>query len=341
MVILGLVMRCLVVGVLVAGACGASHELPPGDSKPIDGPTSTGSDAGGVDAAWNWQTLITNNWSVLAGRSGITCTTIPITQEAWIDGFRPAGPMDPANDHQFVIISPNATCSGTQPLGQDDELIYAAGLGSADLELPAGTAVHLVPGTSTPLNLMLYDHVVNDTGATIDGTSAIEAHYVIDPTTVVHDVDMVLGGEGTLSVPANNQPTQATGPCLPTSGTPGYQWHLVALWPHMHESGTHVTVGIQGQTPFFDEAYDYQHERTYTIPDTLVDTGAQLDVTCTLQNANPSTLTYGEFLPEAQGNTVCWTGLYKYPTGTNPSTAPGTYYGPEACVSSSPTQYKR
>jgi hypothetical protein len=331
-------MRCLVVGVLVAAACGASHELPPGDGKPIDGPATTGSDAG-VDAAWTWQTLITNTWTMPANASGISCHTIPITQEAWIDGFRPAGPMDPANDHLFVMITSSSSCSGTQPLGPSDELIYAAGLGMADLELSAGTAVHVAPGTSSTLYLKLYDHVSNETSSPISGTSAIEAHYVADPTTVVHDVDMVLGGLGSFSIGAGTDAVKV-GQCTPTT-TPGYQWHLVALWPHMHESGTHVSVGFQGQTPFFDEAYDYQHERTYTIPDTLVDTNALLDVSCTLQNANPVTLTYGEFVPEAMGNTVCWTGLYKYPTGTDPSTAPGTFYGPEACVVSSPSQYRR
>jgi len=333
-------MRCLVVGVLVAGACGASHQATPGDgSNPIDGPTSTGSDAG-VDAAWDWQPLISNDWMEAAGQSNVRCKLVPITQEMWIDGFRPAAAMDPTNDHQFVIVTPDTTGCGNmvdRPLQPEDELIYAAGLGDAQLAFPTGTAVHVTPknAANQNLNLVLYDHLSNEGSAAVSGTSAIEVHYVADPTTVAHEVDMVLGGNGaTWNVPANDQPTPITGQCFPTTAA-GYQWHVVAVWPHMHESGQHVTVSISsaGQTtPIFDAAYDYQHEGTYVVPDTLVDTGAELDVRCTLANANPVALSYDEIMPEPDGKTVCWTGIYKYPTGTDPNKTGHTPYGPEACV---------
>ena len=313
-------MRPLVVGVLVAGACGASHELPPKDGPPpmIDAPMT---DDGTGDAAWSWQSLISNSWSMIApptgtpAEAGISCSTLPITQEAWIDGFRPAGDMSPENDHQFLIVTSNPACSGDRLLGAGDELIYGVGLGSnGQLQLPAGTAVHVVPSTTTPLYFMLYDHIVNETTSKITGTSTIEVHYVDDPTTVAHDVDMVLGG-GTFSMlPANDPSYAVNGPCAPTQ-SPGYQWHVVALWPHMHESGTHATVTI-GATTILDTAYSYLQEQTYAIPDTLLDTNAELDVTCTLANAHPFTLSYDEVKPESEGFSVCWTGLYKCPTGT-------------------------
>ena len=333
-------MRCLVVGVLVAGACSASHEAAPGDgSHPIDGPVSTGSDAGTADAAWDWQPLISNNWSMAAGQSGIKCETMPITQEMWIDGFRPAAAMDPANDHQFVIVTPDTGCDVMRPLNPEDELIYAAGLGSdasdAQLAFPAGIAVHVTPknAANQSLNLVLYDHISNEGATPITGTSAIEVHTVADPTTVVHEVDMVLAGQSNFMAPANDAPyTTTPGACFPTTAD-GYQWHLVALWPHMHESGTHLTVSIAGQaTSVYDADYHYQHEGTYLLPDTLVDTGVELDVSCTLTNANPVALTYDEYIPEPDGKTVCWTGLYKYPTGTDPNKTGHTPYGPEACV---------
>jgi len=328
-------MRPLVVGVLVLGACGSSHELPPDDSPPMIDAPAAGSDATPSDAAWSWQSLISNDWTMPMQDAGIRCSTLPITQEMWIDGFRPGTAMSPANDHQLLIVTANTTCSGTQPLGTDDELIYAVGLGSnGQLELPTGTAVHLVPSTtSTPLNLMLYDDIANETASTITGTSSIEVHLVDDPTTVAHDVDMVLGGDD-LVAPANGQYV-ANGPCAPAVST-GYQWHLVALWPHMHESGTHATVTVGGTT-VLDTAYSYLQEQTYVIPDTLVDTGAEVVVGCTIDNTYAQELTYGEVAPESEvftgpppyRNTVCWTGLYKYPTGTDPSGSPK---GPEACV---------
>jgi len=350
MVILALAMRCLVVGVLVAGACGASHQATPGDgSNPIDGPTSTGSDAG-VDAAWDWQPLISNTWTEAAGQSNVRCTLVPITQEMWIDGFRPAAAMNPANDHQFVIVTPNSGGCGSmldRPLYSQDELVYAAGLGSdvseAQFTLPAGLAVHLTPTNlaGQSLYLILYDHIANEGTSAVSDTSSIEVHVVADPTTVAHEVDMVLGGNGEFTVPTGDTPMTVDGPCTPTTAA-GYQWHLVGVWPHMHESGQHVTVSIAGQaTPIYDAAYDYQHEGTHLVRDTLVDTGAELDVRCTLANANPVALSYDEIMPEPDGRTVCWTGLYKYPTGTDPNLATHTPVGPEACVVGSRYQYPR
>ncbi len=326
-------MRPLFVGVLVVGACGASHELPPSDTPPtIDAPAPVGDTP---DAGWSWQSLISNNWSMPSMTAGIRCSTLPITQEMWIDGFRPGADMNAENDHQFVIVTSDSSCLGDRALESVDELIYGVGLGSnGQLELPAGTAVHVVPSTtSTPLYLMLYDHIANETTSTITGTSSIDVHFVADPTTVAHDVDMVLGG-GTFSMPANDPSYAVNGPCQPAVSD-GYQWHLVALWPHMHESGMHATVEVGGTT-VLDTAYSYLDEQTYVVPDTLVDTNAVLDVGCSLMNANAFALNYGEIQPEMCAtppcSSVCWTGLYKYPTGTDPSSAMGVPHGPEACV---------
>jgi hypothetical protein len=331
--------------VLVFGACGGHGDaLPPsgdGPSRTIDAPSSI--DSGPTADAWQWQTLISNNWSTSAqspGQGGISCASIMVNQDMWVDGLRSSA-MTEENDHQFLILTADSSCNPTSPrvLEPYDQLLYGAGLGSNELDLPAGTAVHIAPaisvnGTLKQAYLMLYDHVVN-TGSTGSGTSTVDVH-VVDSSTVQHDVDLMLAGQGTLDVPANDQLTNAVGKCDPVV-SPGYSWNVVALWPHMHESGTHATVSING-TNALDTAYAYTNEQPYMV-DAVIDPMQQLSVTCTLQNAGSETLSYNEFNPETAGGTVCWTGVYKWPTGNDPSTAQGVPYGPETCVDGSPAQY--
>jgi hypothetical protein len=295
-------------------------------------------DASTADAAWAWSTAITNSWSLGAAAAGMTrasiaCVSIPITQEMWIDGFRLGADNSDDDDHQLLMVSPSSVENGActvQPLPSSDELIYAAGLGSnSELALPAGTAVHVTPSMGY---LVLYDHLVNDTTSAITGSTTIEIHQVADPATVAHDVDMVLGGGPSSLMISPTHQTQ-TSFCTPTQ-TAGYQWNVIALWPHMHDSGTHITVSVAGAAaPILDTDYSYLDEHWYPIPEAqqLVDTNAELDVTCTMAKVT-GTLGYDEIKSESQGDTVCWTGIYKWPTGTDPSTAQGVPYGPEVCV---------
>jgi hypothetical protein len=324
-------MRRLVVGVLVAG-CGAHGLAPTGDGSgsndghddaPI-GDTST------ADAAWTWQAAITNNWVITSVGAGVvhtnsSCASIPIAQEMWIDGFRLGSSATTADEHPLLVVTTDSAASGCKydPLSTNDEMLYAGGFGpNNEVDLPSGTAVHITPAMG---NLVLYDRLENDTGSTINGSTTIEVHQVADPSTVVHDVDMVLGGMGSLAISPTN--TTATGHCHPTI-TAGYQWNIIGLWPHMHESGTHVTVSIAG-TSLLDTDYSHLDEHWDMVPETLLDTGAELDVTCTMANATTA-LGYDEVKAESQGDTVCWTGIYKWPTGTDSAT--GAPYGPEACV---------
>jgi hypothetical protein len=328
-------MRRLVVGVLVAG-CGA-HGLATGDGSGSNGGGDDApiGDTSTADAAWTWQPAITNNWMLGPAGSGSvrttsSCASIPIAQEMWIDGFRLGSSATTADEHPLLVVTTDPTCGQYDPLSTNDEMLYAGGFGpNNEVDLPSGTAVHITPAMG---NLVLYDRLENNTGSTINGSTTIEVHQVADPSTVVHDVDMVLAGTGNSLAIAPPNTMTATGHCHPTI-TAGYQWHIIGLWPHMHESGTHVTVSIVGGTTLLDTDYSHLDEHWYTIPETLLDTGAELDVTCTMANAT-TTLTYDEVEAESQGSTVCWTGMYKWPTGTDSAT--GAPYGPEACVQGAP-----
>jgi len=327
--------------VLLLGACGGhAGDGPPvgdGPQHTIDAPSSIDSSTPTADA-WQWQTLITNNWSQSSTGPIISCATMIVQQDMWIDGFRSSA-MTEDNDHQFLILTtdPSASsssCNQGRELEADDELLYGAGLGQNEVDLPTGTAVHITPaaknaqGVLSQTYLLLYDHLDTGTGS---GASSVDVH-VVEQANVQHDVDLMLAGQANFVMPATPPPASS---CFPAV-SPGYEWNIVGLWPHMHESGQHVTVSIAG-TNILDTAYTYANEQTYMQAAT-VGTEQNLSVTCTLQST--TTLTYGELKSESAGNTVCWTGIYKWPTGNDPSTETGLGYGPETCVTGSPNQSK-
>ena len=322
------------VGVGVAallGACGGhAGEGPPigdGPQRAIDAPSSIDTTTPTADA-WQWQTLITNDWSQSPSGPIISCAWMLVQQDMWIDGFRSSA-MTEDNDHQFLILTTDPSCSTGRALEKTDELLYGAGLGQNEVDLPAGTAAHVSPsmlvnGTPQTTYLMLYDHLAEGTGS---GASSVDVH-VVEQANVQHDVDLMLAGQGNINVPTV-EPAPST--CLPAISS-GYEVNIVGLWPHMHESGQHVTVAVGG-TNILDTDYTYSNEQTY-MQSATVGSMQNLSVTCTLQSA--TTLTYGELKPESAGNTVCWTGIYKWPTGADTAALD---YGPEQCVQSSPSQY--
>jgi hypothetical protein len=326
-------MRLLGVGlgVVVLGACGAhSGEAPPtgdGPQHAIDAPSNS-IDSNTTADAWQWSTLITNDWSQASNAPTISCKTMLVQQDMWIDGFRSSA-MTEENDHQFLILTPNSTCPGNNYLfGENDELLYGAGLGANEVDLPAGTAAHVTPtimvnGTPQTAFLMLYDHL--DAG-TASGASSIEVHTV-EQASVQHDVDLMLAGQGTINMPT--EPASST--CIPAAAS-SYTVNVVGLWPHMHESGQHVTVSVAG-TNILDTDYTYANEQTYMQSATIT-SQQNLSVTCTLQSS--ATLTYNELKPESAGGTLCWTGIYKWPTGSDPV---AFNYGPEECVTNGPEQF--
>ncbi len=331
------------VGVLLLGACGghAGDGPPPtgdGPQRMIDAPSSIDTSMPTADA-WQWQTLITNDWTQSPSGPIISCASMLVQQDMWIDGFRSSA-MTEENDHQFVILTPNSLCAnGAYAFGENDELLYGAGLGQNEVDLPTGTAAHVTPtimvnGSPQTAYLMLYDHLAEGNGS---GASSVDVH-VVEQASVQHDVDLMLAGQGNIDyVPGNSSSEPAASNCIPAV-TSGYEWNIVGLWPHMHESGQHVMVSIAG-TSILDTDYTYVNEQTYMKAAT-VGTQQDLSVTCTLQSS--STLMYDELKPESaepKGGTVCWTGVYKWPTGNDPSTATGLAYGPETCVQNGPEQW--
>lgn len=319
----------LVAGLVAAGAaCGKDATNPNGHP---DGPGSSGGGSDGsvvnpdADTADGWVTLVERGWSITAGSLDVyECHRMQVTQDMWISAYHSVAPH--GTHHEVLTIDTNDTntgdydcTAGTGTFG--GELLYAAGVGTPDFTFPAGVAVHVAAGTWINLNLHLFDATDND----LSGTSGVQVKTV-DPASVQNPADMTFSGTFTISVPAENppQPVNAAGGC-----TTSTDWHVFALWPHMHQIATHQSLVYQppngSPTTLLDTDYDFSNQKTYPMTSVTIPKGSQITTTCTYLNNTAVTAPPGHTIAFGESSTdeMCFTGLYKYPAG-------GTTF---ACVS--------
>jgi hypothetical protein len=267
--------------------------------------------ASGQDAAIppGWTTLISRSWNLIPGQEGYRCRRVQVAQDTWINGFRQLSP--PGTHHEVLTIDASDSASGdydcTAGAGTlTGQMVYASGIGTADLELPDGVAVHLAAGTWINLNLHLFD--------TTDGALADESGVLvktISAADVVHEADMTFSGTTSITVPSDGQQHAAQGGCnAPTD------WHVFALWPHMHQLGMHQSVIVtHGGVPttMLDTPYAFTEQRNYPMAETIFHQGDQVQTTCTYVNTTGATVTFGDSTTDE----MCFTGIYKYPAGSN------------------------
>jgi hypothetical protein len=303
-------MRWLAAAVL-AGACGgASGAQPPHPDSPI-GPGSDGGsgDAGsGSDAGPAWSSLISRSWT-LAGATPPTalyseawvCIRAQVPSDMYISGFRELAPA--GTDELVVTVS-----STSSPLGDygcsaeavDPTMVYAAGVGTDDLEFPSGTAVHLVAGQYLNLNIHLYQ---TGTQALTD-TSGVEVETVPAPS-VVHDLDMFYSGTLDISIPSDGAQHTFSGGCAATEA-----YNVVALWPHMRALGKHQKL-VAGSQTLLDADYSPSQQTNHAIAATQIAGSTSLLTTCTYVNTTGSTVAQGDSATQE----ACFTGIYEYPSG--------------------------
>ena len=185
--------------------------------------------------------------------------------------------------------------------------MYAWGIGTDDLMLPPGVAIHLTAGMYLNLNL----HLFNATDNPMTQTSGVEV-LTVDPSAVANTADMTFAGTFNIDIPNDGVQHDAVGGCA----TPA-DWHVFTLWPHMHQTGVHqklVMTHAGVSTTLLDTAYSFGEQRNDPITDTLIHQGDQVQVTCSYINTtaiNP--LTFGD----SANAEMCFTGIYKYPADPN------------------------
>ena len=257
-----------------------------------DGGSPSGSPDAPGGGVGTWTTLIQKGWTLPPGgenTSDLQIETIDHTMV--IGGIRP---LAPTGTHHTLLFK---GLSGTNA-------IYASGVGTNELMFPPGKAMKIDAGTALGLQL----HIYNTSDTMLSGTSGIEV-LEVDPATVTDEVDMFLPGPKNLSI-APNQTTTKTGTCTVT--TP---YTLIALFPHMHQLGTHFKTTIHtaaGDRVIHDGAYNFEHQAVIPLDSIKLNTGDTITTECTWTNNTAATVTYGE----SSTTEMCYSILYRYPRGT-------------------------
>jgi hypothetical protein len=287
-----------VAGVLFGSTgCGSDEKVQP------SGQTITG----------EWASLIEADWSLPAATEGYTCMRGVVKEDTYVRAYRPIAP--PGTHHTLFTMGEQAT--GDEDTEQPFEcsagvnernMIFGSGVGTEPVEFPPGVAMKLAKGSKMMLNL----HLFNVSGYPISGKSGIE-FLRVDPAEVEHVAESVLAGKigGLTVVPGAS--TQ-TGSCEMS-----HDVTLFAVFPHMHQLGSHLKVTAEpaggAPTVLSDRPYSFEEQRYYPLsPSVSLKAGDKVTVECHYENDTGQTVGFGD----SSLKEMCFAGLFRYPKGDSP-----------------------
>lgn len=296
-------MKGAIVAIVAVGLGACGKDVTSSGSPDAAGSTGDGSTDQG------WTPLISRSWDLAPGATNTyKCTRIQVAEDIWVAGFRA---LSPAGTHHSVLtISTTNTQTGDYDCTAgtlDNQMLYASGVGTDDLDFPPGVAMHIAAGTYINLNL----HLFNASDNPLSGSSGVLVK-IVQPADVVHEADMMFSGSFQISIPSDNTPHVVHGTChAPTD------WHIFTLWPHMHQTATHqkwtYTEGTNPPVTMLDDDFMFAEQKNYPIADTLLKAGDTIDTYCTYVNNTGHTIAFGD----GSDKEMCFTGMYKYPAGGN------------------------
>ncbi|MBK9034904.1 MAG: hypothetical protein IPL61_27180 [Myxococcales bacterium] len=238
-----------------------------------------------------WEPLVTASWSLAPGEertSQVSLTAVP--DDVAITAIRPIAPL---GTHHTLLAKGDASLT-------DGTFIYASGVGTPELAFPPGAAMKLEAGQLLGLQL----HIYNIAETTLTGTSGVEVQTA-DPTTIQHDVDLFLPGPKDLAIAPGV--ATARGTCTVTAPQT-----VFAVFPHMHQYGTHLTTTLTaGGVPrvIYDDAYSFEHQKIVPFESIELAPGDTITTECTWNNTTGATITYGE----SSDTEMCYSILFRYP----------------------------
>lgn len=263
-----------------------------------------GDDEPGVDPGTDdrgFIPLVMHDYSLPPGTESFVCVRQTVTEEMWIKTIKP---VSPDGTHHAVLMTgapdgPDGAVDCTSSLPKP--AIYASGVGSQELDMPDGVAVHLRPGDQLLLNL----HLFNAGSDALDGTAGIEV-IETEPVDTSHEAGVVLVGKAAgLTIPPGMS-TQL-GECTTPAGST-----VFAVAPHMHTRGVHMKVDYTGQT-LHDEDYTFDQQRFHVLPSVMPTVaGAKMTVACTYYNETSASLYFGESTDQE----MCYALAFVYPAPT-------------------------
>jgi hypothetical protein len=247
-----------------------------------------------------WSRIVEGSWSLQAGDEDPRwCQKVTVTEDTFISAIRPVHPIGTHHTTLSLRDDPDgtATCAGSN-LGPD--IIYAAGVGSGELKLPAGVAMKLKKGQALFFGL----HIYNASQQPLSGTSALEV-VKVPPSEVTHEADMFIAGPlgFTLGAGVSTVSNECTVRAEQTA---------FAIFPHMHQLGRHLkTTATASGTPVVLHDGDYRFEEQVQLPIAPITLreGDTISTECTYDNDTGKPVTFGE----SSDTEMCFTILYRYP----------------------------
>jgi hypothetical protein len=277
-------------------ACGNDHTNGDDDGAP-DAPPSTD----------GFRTLVSGSWSLAPASEKYVCVRLTVAADTYVKAIRPIAPT--GTHHTVMMIGAPDQADGT--IDCDSSItrpaLYASGVGTQPLDMPAGVAIHMRPGQQLLLNL----HLFNASDAQLDGVSGIEI-LESEPVDAQHEAGVVLIGKafGLLVPPGNST---SVGRCTTPAGIT-----VFAVGPHMHMLGTHMKVSYAeagGANPrvLHDDDYSFDAQRYHVLdPHLLTTAGGRVTVECSYFNGSGATVPFGE----SSTDEMCYALTFAVPAPT-------------------------
>jgi hypothetical protein len=261
-----------------------------------------------------FEELLAYDWSIAPGEENYYCIFHTVTEDTWVNEYRPLNPLGthhvgigyvdtPRADGVVLYgeeIRPGVTCSGVT-LG--DRLAFGGLVGTGGYKFPDGVAVKLSAGQQ----LLLSVHVANPSAEPLSGRTGIEV-IKAGPADVTDEAEMIFVNNAGINVTPGAS-TQ-TGACtLDADST------FLTLIHHMHETGVHMTTRAlpAGGEPrvLLDADYVFNEQSVVPLePSVALAAGDKIEVTCNYENPGTNTLTFGESTYDSE---MCISIMYRYP----------------------------
>lgn len=222
--------------------------------------------------------LIGSDYEIPPGQEFYQCQRITLPADLHIVRITPVSPL--GVHHEALAIENSPKAEGTSRCSADDiafnvKSLFASGVNSPTLNMPAGAALKVAAGQQIQLNL----HLFNATMQTLKATAAIDVVVATSPAGFEEVAVPFVGNATFSSIPASGI---ITGSCTASNDT-----RFFAVFPHMHQTGKHIKIEV-GSTLVWDDDYDFNDQRfgfhtswRAAEEEVVVKKGDKIKVTCT------------------------------------------------------------
>jgi hypothetical protein len=254
--------------------------------------------------------LVTSHYSIPPGKEFYQCEQITLPSDVYIVKVIPVSPL--GVHHEVLAIDPSAHADGTYTsgcgaIGFNWTPLFASGVGSPALDMPANVALKVGATQHVVLNLHLFNA---STTNTLDGDAAVDVIIATNPSGY-QLAAVPFAGNVTFTVPST-APYQVQGQCTVSNATKYF-----AVFPHMHQTGAHMKIWTEAgatQTVVWDEDYSFNEQKFGQFPNWMgpqeiaLNQGDKIKLTCTY-DAKGAGIKFGD----KSTDEMCFAISYVYP----------------------------